>query len=48
MRDTEFNHATDDNGMMNFRVHLPLSRAQEFGKAAADGQMGCIMKAYRD
>ena len=48
MRDTEFNHATDDQGMMNFRVHLPLSRAQEFGKAAADGQMGCIMKAYRD
>ena len=34
MRDTEFNHATDDQGMMNFRVHLPLSRAQEFGKAA--------------
>lgn len=48
MRDTEFNHATDSEGMMNFRVHLPLNRAQDFGKAAADGQMGCIMKAYRD
>jgi uncharacterized protein (DUF608 family) len=29
-------------------VHLPIARAREFGKAAADGQMGCIMKAYRD
>ena len=48
MRDTEFNQATNKDGMMNFRVHLPLSRSQEFGKAAADGQMGCIMKAYRD
>ena len=33
---------------MSFRVHLPLERAQGFGKAAADGQMGCIMKIYRD
>jgi non-lysosomal glucosylceramidase len=48
MRDIEFGYATDDQGLMNFRVNLPLSRAQEFGKAAADGQMGCIMKTYRD
>ncbi len=48
MRDVEFNHATDERGLMSFRVHLPLSRAREFGKPAADGQMGCIMKAYRD
>jgi uncharacterized protein (DUF608 family) len=48
MREVEFAHATDDNGMMSFRVNLPLDRAQSFGKAAADGQMGCIMKMYRD
>jgi len=48
MRETEFLHATDDQGMMSFRVNLPLARAREFGKAAADGQMGCIMKIYRD
>lgn len=48
MRDIEFGYATDDQGLMNFRVNLPLARAQEFGKAAADGQMGCIMKMYRD
>ncbi len=48
MREVEFAHATDDQGLMSFRVNLPLERAQEFGKAAADGQMGCIMKMYRD
>jgi len=48
MREIEFAHATDNKGLMSFRVHLPLERAQDFGKAAADGQMGCIMKMYRD
>ena len=48
MRQVEFAHATDDKGLMSFRVHLPLEHAQDFGKAAADGQMGCIMKMYRD
>jgi uncharacterized protein (DUF608 family) len=48
MREVEFAQATDETGMMSFRVNLPLDRAKEFGKAAADGQMGCIMKMYRD
>lgn len=48
MRDTEFRLATNEQGLMAFRVHLPIRRAREFGKAAADGQMGCIMKMYRD
>ena len=48
MREIEFAHATDDEGCMSFRVKLPLAHAQDFGKAAADGQMGCIMKLYRD
>ena len=48
MREVEFAHATNNQGLMSFRVNLPLERAQEFGKAAADGQMGCIMKMYRD
>jgi len=48
MRKVEFAHATRDNGLMSFRVLLPLERAAEWGKAAADGQMGCIMKVYRD
>jgi non-lysosomal glucosylceramidase len=48
MREVEFAHATSEDGLMSFRVHLPLRRSQEFGKGAADGQMGCIMKMYRD
>jgi len=39
MRETEFIYATDDNGLMSFRVALPLDRALFFGKAAADGPM---------
>lgn len=48
MRVVEFLHAADDEGRMNFRVNLPLSRAREHGVAAADGQMGCVMKMYRE
>ncbi len=49
MREVEFGYATDDKGMMNYRIHLPLkTRAKSFGLAAADGQMGCIMKYYRE
>ena len=48
MRQVEFAHATRDDGLMSFRVHLPLERAQEYGLAAADGQMGCLLKLYRD
>ena len=48
MRQVEFAHATRDNGFMSFRVHLPLKRARGSDLAAADGQMGCLMKLYRD
>jgi uncharacterized protein (DUF608 family) len=48
MREVEFMHATRDDGHMSFRVYLPLEHATGWGLAAADGQMGCIMKLYRD
>jgi non-lysosomal glucosylceramidase len=48
MRETEFLEATDGQGLMSFRVRLPIDRAREYGKAAADGQMGCVMKAFRE
>lgn len=49
MRDTEFTYATDDQGLMSFRVGLPLDkRAKNWSVAAADGQMGCLVKLYRD
>jgi non-lysosomal glucosylceramidase len=47
-RKIEFGFATRDDGLMSFRVNLPLNRIPEFSKAAADGQMGAIMKFYRD
>ncbi len=48
MRDVEFGYATNEVGLMSFRVMLPLEKAQDAGVAAADGQMGSIMKIYRD
>jgi len=48
MREVEFAYATNDEGRMSFRVNLPLERAQQFARAAADGQMGTIMRMYRD
>lgn len=48
MRDVEFNYATKENGLMNFRAALPLSEAAKGNAAAADGQMGCILKMYRE
>ena len=48
MRDVELNYATKENGLMNFRAALPLSEAAKGNASAADGQMGCVMKMYRD
>jgi uncharacterized protein (DUF608 family) len=49
MREVEFGYATKDNGHMGFRANLPLVEgASGIDVAAADGQMGTIMKFYRD
>ena len=48
MRAVEFGYATREDGFMSFRVNLPLDSAQRYRKAAADGQMGTIMKMYRE
>jgi uncharacterized protein (DUF608 family) len=48
MREVEFLQATRDNGHMSFRVNLPLDKKDHWFLAAADGQMGCLMKLYRD
>ena len=47
-RTVEFGHATNEIGLMSFRVNLPIENAQKMNRAAADGQMGTIMKMYRD
>ena len=48
MRDVEFNYASDSSGLMCFRAGLPLDKACNSKAAAADGQMGTIMKFYRE
>jgi non-lysosomal glucosylceramidase len=47
-RNVEFGKATTDKGLMSFRVKLPLDDIPGFAKVAADGQMGCIIKLYRE
>jgi uncharacterized protein (DUF608 family) len=47
MRETSFGYATDDEGHMDFRHKLPLG-FEHWGAAAADGQMGQIVKLYFD
>jgi non-lysosomal glucosylceramidase len=51
MRETEFNYAQwDSTGGLSFRVSLPLvkNNPKNWKVAAADGQMGTIMKVYRE
>ena len=48
MREVEFNESTGPDGHMEFRAALPRGRASDWGLAAADGQLGCLVKLYRD
>jgi uncharacterized protein (DUF608 family) len=49
MREVDFQHNTDDAGFMVFRTRVPLgSEKWDFPHAAADGQMGTIVKLYRE
>ncbi|RFZ94480.1 hypothetical protein D0C36_02725 [Mucilaginibacter conchicola] len=48
MRNTEYNYALWNSGLMNFRVSLPLKKESGMKGAAADGQMGSIMRVYRE
>jgi len=47
MREVEYLHMTLPTGRMCFRVNLPLGRSQDH-IAAADGQMGSLMRLYRE
>jgi len=49
MREVEYRDALDDStGLMSFRVSLPLKKSTNWKVAAADGQMGTVMKVYRE
>ena len=47
IRESEFLRNTEENGLMGFRSYLP-DGLKIWKAAAADGQMGCLMKLYRD
>lgn len=48
MREIEFLYNTDETGKMSFRTMLPLGTGRWGFKPAADGQMGSIMRLYRE
>lgn len=49
LREADYKYNMRDDGHMGFRLQLPLgSTIWEFTHAAADGQLGGIMKVYRD
>lgn len=49
LRETEYEISQNEKGHQNFRSTLPINPAVNHGfHAAADGQLGGIMKVYRD
>jgi len=48
MRLTDFTTNVEEDGKMAFRTTLPLGKHLWKFHAAADGQMGCILKYYRE
>ena len=48
LRETEFIVSQNEAGHQNFRTNLPVSEPPHNFYAAADGQLGGIMKIYRD
>ena len=48
IRDMEFKYSTDENGRMGFRILLPIGRKMTDFRACLDGQMGAVIKCYRE
>ncbi len=48
LRHTEFCESQNEQGHQNFRSNTPISPAEHKFHAAADGQLGGIMKVYRE
>lgn len=48
MRDLEFKYTIKENGGSIFRLKLPLGEKHQFEKPCLDGQMGTIIKIYRE
>ncbi len=48
IRNLEFKYQTDAGGKMDFRLKLPLGRTDPNSFACLDGQMGAVIKTYRE
>lgn len=48
IRETDFTYNQDENGRMSFRMTLPLGRERGGFRACVDGQMGGVIKTYRE
>lgn len=48
IRDLEFKYCMDNDGRMAFRLLLPLERGISPFRACVDGQMGAVIKCYRE
>ncbi len=48
IRETDFTYNQDENGRMSFRMNLPLGRERHSFRACVDGQMGGVIKTYRE
>lgn len=48
IRENMMNYALVDNGATSFRLNLPLKKEMSTGRACVDGQMGEVIKCYRE
>lgn len=48
MRDLEYKYSQREDGSVSFRLQLPLGRKRYEFRACVDGQMGGVIKVYRD
>lgn len=48
IHDAEFKYSIDSDGKMAFRTMLPLGSKMSGFRACVDGQMGTVIKVYRD
>ena len=48
VREQEFTYSMSEDGEMQFRMALPRGREAEHFRACLDGQMGAVIKTYRE
>lgn len=48
IRDNDYKYNIDENGRMQFRMQLPLGRPAGTWRACVDGQMGGVIKTWRE